>query len=135
MTVLDIEQPPQREASQPIGLCLSCGYALRGLPTPRPLAVLHRRHFGLLQEGYLLVETVADAADLHTAANCLANLTATERRLQLRYRIEQIARLVRELHRRHVSHRDLKAMNILIAPVATGTISAHGRGRQRQREA
>src|SRR5436309_4826849 len=35
MTVLDIDQSPQREASQPIGLCLGCGYALRGLPTPR----------------------------------------------------------------------------------------------------
>src|SRR2546430_16461031 len=35
MPVLDIDQSPQREATQPIGLCLDCGYALRGLPTPR----------------------------------------------------------------------------------------------------
>src|SRR2546430_1645580 len=35
MTVLDIDQSPQREAPQPIGLCLDCRYALRWLPTPR----------------------------------------------------------------------------------------------------
>ena len=35
MTVLDIDQSQQRDGSQPIGLCLDCGYALRGLLTPR----------------------------------------------------------------------------------------------------
>src|SRR5256886_12732816 len=35
MPVLDIDQSPQREATQPIGLCLDCGYSLFGLPTPR----------------------------------------------------------------------------------------------------
>ncbi|HZT82378.1 MAG TPA: lipopolysaccharide kinase InaA family protein [Gemmataceae bacterium] len=94
------------------------GHALRDrdLPTPRPLLVLHRRRRGLLREGYLLVEKVDDAADLHAALSRLACLPAAERRAELRRRIEQVARLARELHRRRLSHRDLKAANVLLTP-------------------
>lgn len=36
MTAIELPVPPEpASASQPIGLCLDCGYALRGLPTPR----------------------------------------------------------------------------------------------------
>lgn len=74
------------------------GHALRDrlLPTPRPLAAVHVRRRGLPAEGYLLVEKVSDPVDL-TAPPPLA-----------------LARLVRQMHDRGVSHRDLKAANVLL---------------------
>ncbi|MBY0522494.1 MAG: lipopolysaccharide kinase InaA family protein [Gemmataceae bacterium] len=106
----------------------------RGLPTPRPLAVFHRRQRGLLREGYLLVEKVQDAVDLHTAAARLAELPDDHRRSILRHAIERVAVLIRELHRRHVCHRDLKASNILVqdrasssaGPLASSTLRSTG---------
>ncbi|MBO0699042.1 MAG: hypothetical protein J2P46_11655 [Zavarzinella sp.] len=85
------------------------GHALRdrGLPTPRPWLVFHRRRFGLRTVGYLLCEFVPDARNLHEV---IAKATADEKR-QL---IDRLARWVRLMHDRGVSHRDLKAANILI---------------------
>ena len=89
------------------------GLRERGLPTARPLAVLHRRRRGLVSEGYLLTEKIAGAQDLRAALKSLDCLAAAERRAGLWRRIEQVAGLVRELHRRQLSHRDLKAANVL----------------------
>jgi tRNA A-37 threonylcarbamoyl transferase component Bud32 len=88
------------------------GHALidRGLPTPRPWLVLHRRRFGLSGVGYLLCDLVPDARHLHDALHGLG--ARQKRRL-----IDVLARWVRLLHERGVSHRDLKAANILITPV------------------
>ena len=44
----------------------------------------------------------------------------------LRRLIDQIARLVRALHQRHLSHRDLKAANLLIAPAEQQSGTSHG---------
>jgi tRNA A-37 threonylcarbamoyl transferase component Bud32 len=78
------------------------GHALRDrwLPTPRPLAVFHRYRGGLPAEGYILTEMVPDAAPLRPAGRDL---------------IERLARVLRAMHDRGVSHRDLKAPNILLA--------------------
>jgi len=92
------------------------GLRLRGLPTPRPLAVLHRRRLGLPREGYLLTEMVPDARDLLAFVTALAQRPAAERRATLRTLIDSVARLVRTLHDRRLSHRDLKAANLLVAP-------------------
>ncbi|HXG11810.1 MAG TPA: lipopolysaccharide kinase InaA family protein [Gemmataceae bacterium] len=91
------------------------GHALleRGLPTARPLAVLHRRRRGLLREGYLLTERIPDAVELNRYLANLDALAPARRRAVLRRCIDRVARLVRELHRRNLSHRDLKAVNIL----------------------
>ncbi len=83
---------------------------LRGLPTPRPLAVWHRLCFGLPTEGYLVVDRVPDAVDL---AQFVRQRADPDR---LRRLIEQLARLVRSLHRWQLSHRDLKAANVLVSP-------------------
>ncbi|MCI0455765.1 MAG: lipopolysaccharide kinase InaA family protein [Gemmataceae bacterium] len=89
------------------------GLRERFLPTARPLLVLHRKARGLPREGYLLTEKLEGAADLHSFLAALASLPRRERLAVLRRRIELIARLVRELHRRQLSQRDLKATNLL----------------------
>jgi tRNA A-37 threonylcarbamoyl transferase component Bud32 len=78
------------------------GHALRDrwLSSPRPLAVFHRYRNGLPAEGYLLTEFVPEPAPLRTGS--LPSLM-------------KLARLLRVMHDRGVSHRDLKAANILLA--------------------
>src|SRR5439155_11119286 len=90
------------------------GLQERGLPTPRPLAVLHRHRRGLPFEGYLLTEKIDGALELHSFVTSLDQLPSQERRSLLRRSIDQVARLVRDLHSRNLSHRDLKAANILV---------------------
>jgi tRNA A-37 threonylcarbamoyl transferase component Bud32 len=90
------------------------GLRERCLPTPRPLVVLHRRRHGLPGDGYLLMEKVPDAVELHRFVAGLAALPAAERRGVLRRCLDETAALVRELHRRRLAHRDLKAANVLV---------------------
>ncbi len=80
----------------------------RGLPTARPLAVLQRYRRGLPREGYLLFEYIACAVELPDA---VTQATGIERQRLA----ETLGRLLRDVHDRGVSHRDLKAPNILIA--------------------
>jgi tRNA A-37 threonylcarbamoyl transferase component Bud32 len=94
---------------------LGHGLRLRCLPTPRPLAVWHRVRYGLRHEGYLLTEKVPDALDLAAFVDRLASLPARERCVSLRRLIDQVARLIATLHQRHLSHRDLKAANLLVS--------------------
>jgi tRNA A-37 threonylcarbamoyl transferase component Bud32 len=90
------------------------GLSLRCLPTARPLAVFHRQRHGLRHEGYLLTEKVENALDLLALINRLRETDADERRLLLRRLIAEVARLVCTLHQRRMSHRDLKAANLLV---------------------
>lgn len=94
---------------------LGQGLRERCLPTARPLAVFHRRRAGLDWEGYLLTERVPDAEELHEYLARLGSLPPEECRRVLRRQIDQLARLVRGLHERRLSHRDLKAANILVS--------------------
>jgi tRNA A-37 threonylcarbamoyl transferase component Bud32 len=91
------------------------GLRLRGLPTPRPLAVWHRLGHGLCREGYLLTEKVPAAVDLLAFLKHLESRPGAERRAVLRQLIDQVAGLIRLLHARHLSHRDLKAANLLVS--------------------
>src|SRR5262249_30846490 len=95
---------------------LGQGLRERCLPTPRPLAVLHRRRHGFKYEGYLLTEKVPEARDLHAYLAELVELKHAERWSRLRRTSDQVARAVLGLHRRMLSHRDLKAANILMPP-------------------
>ncbi len=90
------------------------GLRLRGLPTPRPLAVWHRTRLGLHREGYLLTEKVPDPVELPRYVAGLNRLGAAERRAVLHGLIEQAARLIAVLHDRRLSHRDLKGPNLLV---------------------
>jgi hypothetical protein len=94
------------------------GLGDRGLPTARPLAVLHRRRLGLYHEAYFLMDKIPDAVELRHFVAGLGSATATERRRQLRPLIDQLARMIRDMHVRHLSHRDLKAANVLVQPAA-----------------
>jgi hypothetical protein len=97
------------------------GLRERCLPTPRPLLMLHRRRHGLACEGYLLTEKVPNAGELSSHVAGLAALPGQERRWRLRDLIEQVARLVRQLHQRQLSQRDLKAANLLVQSTDSGS--------------
>ena len=94
------------------------GHSLRdrGLPTPLPLAVLHRYRFGLPAEGYLLTNKVPGAIGLLEAVAGLVRMS--QREAILRGWIDRLARTVRLMHDRAVSHRDLKAPNVLLEAAA-----------------
>jgi tRNA A-37 threonylcarbamoyl transferase component Bud32 len=89
------------------------GLRERCLPTARPLAVFHRYHGGLPREGYLLTEKIEGTLELRAWADRLMIHPATMRRSELNLRLPALARLIRQLHSRGVSQRDLKAANIL----------------------
>jgi tRNA A-37 threonylcarbamoyl transferase component Bud32 len=95
------------------------GLRLRCLPTPRPLAVWHRYRRGLPHEGYLVTEKVADALELLPFVDHLNTLAAAEGRAQLRRLIDRLAHLIGTLHHRRLSHRDLKAANLLVSGVSS----------------
>jgi tRNA A-37 threonylcarbamoyl transferase component Bud32 len=87
------------------------GHALlaRGLPTPRPWLMLHRRRLGFSTVGYVLTEFVPDARHLNEAVQAVS--WREKRRL-----VAALGRWVRLMHGRGVMHRDLKAANILVTP-------------------
>jgi tRNA A-37 threonylcarbamoyl transferase component Bud32 len=87
----------------------------RGLPTPRPLLLAHRYRLGVPVVSYLAVEKVPAAAGLPEAVAAAADLSPDARRRFLRTLSADLGRLVRTMHDRGVSHRDLKAPNILLA--------------------
>ena len=94
------------------------GFRERGLPTARPVLVLHRRRHHLLYEGYLLSAKIEHAEHLHDILHGMHSLPVAERCRQLRTHIDAVAQAVRELHHRQVSHRDLKANNLMLATSA-----------------
>jgi tRNA A-37 threonylcarbamoyl transferase component Bud32 len=111
---------------------LGHGLRLRCLPTPRPLGAWHRYCFGLPQEGYLLTEAVPDATELHTFVRRLLAAGTRTSRVQLRALIDRLARLIDTLHCRHLSHRDLKASNVLVSKDQLSFIDLVGVTRHRK---
>ncbi len=98
---------------------LGHGLRERELPTPRPLAMFHRARAGLLPaEGYLLTEKVPDAVGLPEAVRACRDVRV------LRAWAERLARVVRAMHDRGVSHRDLKAPNVMLRGAVTDPASA-----------
>src|SRR5262249_14314111 len=90
------------------------GLRERCLPTPRPLAVFHRLDHGRPAEGYLLVEKVERAPDLKHYLADLQKLPAATRQRALRQARDARAVWTRNFPRRNLSHRALKAANILV---------------------
>ncbi len=94
----------------------------RGLPTARPLAVFHRRKFGVSLTGYVLFEHIPDALGLPEAVTAAA--TSPQRLTIMRAWAERLGRLVRTMHDHQVSHRDLKAPNILMRNATRNLLTA-----------
>jgi serine/threonine protein kinase len=92
------------------------GLRLRGLPTPRPLALWQRRRLGATWETYLLMEKTPEAVDLARFVRSLGELNPAQSRARLRALIDETAAVVRMMHERGLSHRDLKAANLLVSP-------------------
>lgn len=86
-----------------------------GLPTPRPLVLLQRTSWGMVFDGYVLMEKIEQARSLYHEVHDLGPLPPLRRRQGLLNLLEPMAKLIRELHRRNISHRDLKAANILVS--------------------
>jgi tRNA A-37 threonylcarbamoyl transferase component Bud32 len=99
------------------------GLRERMLPTARPLAVWTRMFWGIPREAYLLTEYVPASGDLHKRLQALEQNGRTQ---DLRQEIDRIARLVRAMHERQLSHRDLKAGNILAADLGIWLIDLVG---------
>jgi serine/threonine protein kinase len=107
------------------------GHAFRDrrLSTPRPLAAFHRYRRGLPAEGYLLTEKVPGAVAIDVAisssfssgSDAGREIDECQRPAAQRSTLGfakvsvALARLLRAMHDRDVSHRDLKAANILLA--------------------
>lgn len=96
--------------------------ASRGIPTPRNLAFIARlRRFPLDLFWYLPHETylvtVKEEPSLtlnEYVTQTLPKLDPEARRIQIRRLMLALARLLRSLHERSLSHRDLKGSNILV---------------------
>lgn len=83
------------------------------LPSPKPLLLIETTRFGLPNAAYLAVEKVDGAVDLLSAYR--QSTVAMRRRL-----VRQTARLLRSFHDHGLSHRDLKAANLLAVPKPNG---------------
>ncbi|MFQ5848747.1 MAG: lipopolysaccharide kinase InaA family protein [Candidatus Methylomirabilales bacterium] len=84
---------------------------MRGIPTPLPHAYLEYRRARVLLESYLITEGVEGVGLLELADRFREAGVSLLLKRQL---IQQIATLLRHLHARGVSHRDLKGQNILV---------------------
>jgi hypothetical protein len=104
------------------------GHGLRDrwLSTARPLAVLVHRRRGLPREWFLVTEKIDNAVDLHGFLRRLTESPPKTARAELRRHIDKLARLARGLHRRNISYRDFKAVNILVSPEGVWLIDLVG---------
>jgi tRNA A-37 threonylcarbamoyl transferase component Bud32 len=90
------------------------GFRARAVPTARTLAVLHRQRCGIATDGYLLTEKIEDAQELQLQVAELLRMPRSQGAPLLHRLIDHVARVIRGLHQRQLSHRDLKAANVLV---------------------
>ncbi len=90
---------------------------MRGIPTPLPYAYLEQRRFRVLLQSYLITEGVEGVGLLESCRRFRESEASFREKRQL---VRDIATLVRRLHERGISHRDLKARNILVREDAPG---------------
>lgn len=90
---------------------------MRGIPTPLPHAYLERRRFRVLLESYLIIEGVEGIGILEFSSRFREPRSSF---LEKRLLVREIGTLVRGLHQRGVSHRDLKGQNVLVREEIVG---------------
>jgi len=96
------------------------GHALlvRGIATARPLAVVERK--GWRTVGYLATEWIEGGENLHVYLwRVVRNSDAARRRLANDLATE-LGRLIGRMHRWQISHRDLKACNLMVVETDDG---------------
>lgn len=86
----------------------------RKLPTPRPLAFWHKKKNFLSTDGYIITEEIPNATDLPQFLEDTFRLPDNERLALIRDLIDSLAALIRRMHDLSVSHRDLKAPNLMV---------------------
>jgi serine/threonine protein kinase len=125
--LLTLFRPPRAWRSWQAGQDL----ASRGVPTPQNLAYVSRRRswkssplfWFLPHETYLVTVKQQDAQSLADyVSKVLPALPLQERRARIRSLTGALAHLIRSLHDRSLSHRDLKGSNILIKVNSGGEI-------------
>ncbi len=87
--------------------------AERGIPTPRPLAVLEKRRGGTAVEGYFLAERISGVREIR-------GLFREWSGADLDRLLRSLAVFLRTCHRQGVLHRDLSDGNILVAEDGRG---------------
>jgi tRNA A-37 threonylcarbamoyl transferase component Bud32 len=97
------------------------GLQMRGICTARPIAYVERRRFRVLLESYLITEGVGGVGLLEMSRRFAESGASFLKKRRL---VGEIAGLVRRLHERGVSHRDLKGQNILIREEDPGRFAA-----------
>ena len=93
------------------------------ITTPRPLAVIVPRWYQLGVEAYLAIEWVDGARNLRQVALSLSQFTSTTRRSFTHAAARSIGELIARMHEAQISHRDLKATNLLLRKTASGVES------------
>lgn len=90
---------------------------VRGLPTPRPLACVERRRFGMLGESYLVTEKVVNSLNLYQVMRYKLSGALSDAQRDFKQQLTvRAALLVRKLHGMGFAQRDLKAQNVLVQP-------------------
>ena len=90
------------------------GHALlsRGIATARPIALVEPRRGP--QRSYLVTEWIEGGLNLHLYLWQLAEQSPPVRRRRVRHVAESLGRLIGRMHRWRISHRDLKACNLML---------------------
>jgi tRNA A-37 threonylcarbamoyl transferase component Bud32 len=88
-----------------------------GIRTPRPLAAVESRSWGMLKKSFFLSEEIAGAktADAYWKEELVTQRGQEGMRSRQRF-LRGMGELFRSLHRRDVYHNDLKDANILVRP-------------------
>lgn len=102
---------PLRSSRAARGWQLGKLLAQHRVPTARLLFMLERQNGG----SYLATEWIEGSTNLHLYLWDLVERPARERRVRLHQAGASIARLVAALHAAGCSHRDLKALNLVVA--------------------
>ena len=85
-----------------------------GIPTARPLMVIVPRWHQPMKPSYLALEWLGQANNLTAYSDRLREMPIHEARHRLRSAVEKLGELIGTMHARRISHRDLKAGNLLL---------------------
>lgn len=87
----------------------------RQIPTARPLALAERRRHGQVLDAFILTEYIENAHDLDALLTVQLRELSPGAAAVLKHRLsEELVVVLRRLHERGFTHRDLKAPNLIV---------------------